>query len=132
MLLVERADALARRLEDRAVVRLRLFSGVPEVAQDGEMNVRVEIAERLDLEVREQFVHARDAVEHRRHDHHRPIGLWHRSQLEPGQAPRRNQPADQPLQNLNGQFARGYGRDQHDRGQRQALASRACRRRPGP
>ena len=75
MFRVERADALARRLENGGILRLRLFGGVAEIAQDGEMNVRVQIAERLDLEMREQIVHPRDAVEHRRHDHHRPVGL---------------------------------------------------------
>ena len=120
MFRVERADALARRLQDRGVLRLRLFGGVAEVAQDGEMNVRVQIAERLDLEMREQIVHPRDAVEHRRHDHHRPVGLGHGAQFEASQAPRWNQAADQALQNVSGQLTRRDDRDERDDGQRPA------------
>jgi hypothetical protein len=118
MFRIERADALARRLENGGVLRLRLFGGVAEIAQDGEMNVRVQIAERLDLEMREQVVHPRDAVEHRRHDHHRPVGLGYGAQFEARQTPRRNQPADQALQNLDGQFARRDDRDERDGHQR--------------
>ena len=55
VLRVERVDAGARRRENLGVARQRLGRGVPEVAQDREVDVRIEVAERLDLEVRDQI-----------------------------------------------------------------------------
>ena len=51
---VERGDAGARGLEDLRVVRQRLGRRVEKVAEDGEMDVRVDVAERLHFEVRDQ------------------------------------------------------------------------------
>ena len=48
------------------------------------MNMRIEIAERLHLEMREQIVDTLHAVEQRRHDHHGSRRRRHRVELEPG------------------------------------------------
>ena len=75
--LVEGVDAGARRLEQRRVIRHLARRRIREVAQDGEMDVRIHVAQRHDLEVLEQGLHPCDARQHRRHDHHRPRLVWH-------------------------------------------------------
>ena len=126
---VERGDARAGRLENLRVVRQRFGRRVQEVAEDGEVNVRVDVAERLHFEVRDQITDALHAVEERRHDHHRPGRRRHRVELEPRKPARRDQVADHPLQNLDGQLACGHGRQERDEDQRRRRASRATRRR---
>jgi hypothetical protein len=51
---VERGNARLRRGQNGGVARQRLRGRVREVAEDGEVDVRVDVAERLHLEVREQ------------------------------------------------------------------------------
>ena len=43
-----------------------LGRGVPEVTQDREVDVRIEVAERLNFDVRQQLTDPLDAVEDRR------------------------------------------------------------------
>ena len=57
VLVVERLDAGARGLENLGVARQRLGRRIAKVAEHGEVNVRVDVAERLDLEVREKIRH---------------------------------------------------------------------------
>ena len=52
---VERLDARARRGQNLGVARQRLGRGVAKIAEHREMNVRVDVAERLDFEVREEI-----------------------------------------------------------------------------
>ena len=52
---VERVDARARRLENLGVARQRFGRGVAKVAEDREVDVRIDVAERLHLEVREEI-----------------------------------------------------------------------------
>ena len=125
MLAVERLDAGARGLENRGVARQRLGRRVAKIAEDGEVDVRVDVAERLHLEMREELGDVFDAIENRRHDHHRARRRRHALELEPRQPPRRDQLADDPLQNLDGELARGNEREQRDEGQRRAAASHA-------
>ena len=117
---VERGDRRTRRLEDLFVVRQCFCMCVREVAEDGEVDVRVDVAERLHFEVRHQIADALHAVEERRHDHHRLCRRRHGLELEPRQPARWNQVADQPLQNLDGQFACGDHRQERDEDQRGA------------
>jgi hypothetical protein len=51
-------------------VRLRLDRRIAKVAEDREMNVRIEVADRLDLQVLGEIHRALDAVEDRRDDDH--------------------------------------------------------------
>jgi hypothetical protein len=81
-------------VEDGRVARQRLARGVAEVAQHGEVDVRVDVAERLDLEVARNSVDLLDAVEDRRHDHHRARRGGHAIELEPREPLRRHQRAD--------------------------------------
>src|SRR6478735_8135844 len=74
---------------------------VAEVAQDRKMDVRIEVAERLDLDVRQQRLDALDAVEDGRHDDHRPCRLGDAIELETRQAPRRDEPGNRALENLD-------------------------------
>ena len=58
VLAIELGDAGARGLQDVGILRLRLGGGIRKVAEQGEMNPRVDVAERLDLEVRDQLLDA--------------------------------------------------------------------------
>src|SRR5205814_10388398 len=53
VLRVQFPDAIGGRLEDFRIARQRLGIGILEVTENGEMDVRVEVAERLHLNVRE-------------------------------------------------------------------------------
>ena len=117
---VERFDAGARRGQDLGIVRHRLGRRVAHVAQQREVDVRVDVAEGLDFQVGNQFVDALDAVEHRRHDHHGAGVGRDGHQFEPRQPPRRDQIADDPLHDLDRQLARRHGRQQRDPGQHRA------------
>ena len=66
-------------------------------------------------------IDALDAVEQRRHDHHRSCRGRDGSELEPSQARRRDHIADDPLQQLHRNFAGRHHREQRDRDQRPAV-----------
>jgi hypothetical protein len=117
---VERGNARLRRRQNGGIARQRLRRGVREVAEDGEVDVRVDVAERLHLEMGEQALDALHAVEQGRDDHHRPRRRRYRVELEARKPSRRNQRADHPLQQLYRQLARGHDRQEHDTGQRRA------------
>jgi hypothetical protein len=68
---IEILDAGARRRQDRRVLREVFGIGIREVAEDGEMDARVEVAEREHLHVLQQRRHPRGARQQRRHHHHR-------------------------------------------------------------
>ena len=53
---VERLDTDACRIQDLGVVRQRLGGRVAKVAQDREVDVRVDVAERLDFEMGDELV----------------------------------------------------------------------------
>ncbi len=111
---VEGVDREASSLDDGGVLRHRFAVRVAHVAEDGEVHMRIEVAERLHLEMRDEFMRALDAVENGRHDHHRASRCRHVVEVESRKAPGRNEGSDDPLQDLNREFA---GR--HDREQRQ-------------
>ncbi len=80
---------------------------------------------------------ALDAVEDRRHDHHRAGVGRDGHQFEPRQPPWRDQIADDPLHDLDRQLAGRHGREQRDPGQHRAppamlVGARSGPRRPGP
>ena len=82
---IERLDAGTRRRQHRRVTRHVARRGVGEVAQDREVDVRIEIAERQHFEVLQQRRHRRLARQHRRHDDHRPrLGGNRTGELETG------------------------------------------------
>ena len=82
------------------------------------MDVRVDVPERLHFQVRHQVPDALHAVEQRRDDHHRPGRGRHRVELQARKPPRRDQVADHPLQQLNGQLTCRHGGQQRDEDQR--------------
>ena len=59
-LAVERLDALHRGLDQRGVLRQVLRLGVVDIAQEGEVEVGVEVAQRRHLELLELRLHALD------------------------------------------------------------------------
>ena len=117
---VERRDARAGRLENLRVVRLRFGRRVEKVAEDGEVNVTVDVADRLHFEMGDQIADAIHAVQEGRHDDHRPGRRRHGVEFEPRKPAGWNQRADHPLQKLDDQLACGYSGKDRDKGQRHA------------
>ena len=78
------------------------------------MNVRIEIAECLNFDVRQQCTDTLDTVEDRWHDDHRPCRLRDAIEVETRQAPRRNQPGDRSLEDLDGEFGGRHHSKQRD------------------
>ncbi len=109
---VQGFDTFASGCQNLAVARERFARGVPEIAQDGELDVPIDVAERLHLDVGEQIVHSFDAVEHRGHDDDCPCGLRDVVQFQAGEPARWDQVADDPLQDLNRQLGRWHDREQ--------------------
>ena len=64
--LVETCDARARRLEQRHIVRHVPRRRVREVAEEGEVDARIHVAQRHHLEVLEERLHPGDARQQRR------------------------------------------------------------------
>ena len=123
---VQRLDALARGRHDRRVARPLRLVRVHEVAEQREVEVRVEVADRLDLEVLDQLPRPRDAVEHGRDDHHGPRGGRHAAaQVEARQPPRLHQPGGDALHERRRQLGRRHQREQ--RGQREQARARSPR-----
>ena len=79
-----------------------------------EVHVRIEVAERLHLEMLDQLPRPLDAVEDRRDDHHRPRVVRDAGEIEARQAARRDQVADDALDDLDRQLARRHQRQQRD------------------
>ena len=91
--MVQGVDARSRGGQNVGVVRPVLGEGVGEVAEQREVNARIEVAERLNLEVREQLVDRAHAAEQGRHDHHRAAILGHAAvEFETREHPRGDQP----------------------------------------
>ena len=86
----------------------------------GEVQVRIQVAQGLHLEMTHQLSNALHAVDHRRDDDHRPRFGGDTIEIEPRQAAGRDQIADHTLQQLNGHFARWHGDQCRDRDQRRA------------
>ena len=86
---VEGFDPGTGGAQDRRVLRHLARRGVREVAEDREVDARIEVAERQHLEVLEQLRDPLDARQERRHDDHGPRALRHAAQeVEAGQPPR--------------------------------------------
>ena len=102
--------------------------GVGEVAEDREMDARIEVAEREHLDVLEQRRHRGGARQHRRHDDHR-AGVVRNAigEVEAGQAARRDRPGDHALSERDRDVGRRNEQEQHQRRQ----ASRGGARVPG-
>ena len=81
------------------------------------MDVGIEVAERLHLEVLQQALDAGDAAEQRRNDHHRPGALGNAGfEVQPRQPARRHQRGDDALHQLHRELARGQQHEQQRRG----------------
>ena len=120
--MVQGVDARSRGGQNVGVVRPVLGEGVGEVAEQREVNAGIEVAERLDLQVREQLVDRAHAAEQGRHDHHRATILGHSAvELETREHTRRDQPRQQALHRARRQLAGGDEREecnQRDRARR--------------
>src|SRR4029079_10634389 len=85
---VERLDALGSGREDLGVVRLGLRVGVLEVAEDGEVDIPIEVAELWHFDMRHEIARPFDTVENRRDDDHRSGRVRNAIEIEPRQASR--------------------------------------------
>ena len=105
---VQLLDPGARRLEDFAVVRKRLGLGVEKVAEEGEVDVHVQVPESLHFEVVDQTAHPLHAREERRDDDHRPRALGHAAgKVQPREPARGHEPGRDALDQRDGDLARG-------------------------
>ena len=103
---VERDDAPTSGAQDGLVLRHLAGGGVREVAQDREMDQRIEVAEREHLEALEQLGDPLDARQERRHHDHRPRVLGHAAQeVEARQPPRSGKARAQALDDGRGHVA---------------------------
>ena len=84
--------------EDRLVLGHLARGGVDEVAEDREVDARIEVSERQHLDVLEKPGHVGHARQQRGHDHHgsRVVGDS-RGEFEAGEASRRHPTSDQAL-----------------------------------
>ena len=111
---VEVGDGGPGGVEDLVVPGHALVRGVREVAEDGEVDPRIHVAQGLDLHVLHELADLVHAGEEGREDHHgaRVVGDP-RGELQPGQPPRGNEQRDQALRDRGGQVA---GRHEGQRG----------------
>ena len=104
---VEGLDSGAGGVQDRLVLRHLARGGVGEVAEDREVDARIEVAEGQHLEVLEQLPDSLDARQQRRHHDHGPRALRHPVQeVEAGQPPRRGEAGRQALDDGDRHVAR--------------------------
>ena len=105
---VEGVDAGACGGENVPVLRHLLGGRVGKIAKDREVDTGIDVAERLNLQVVEQLVHARDTGEEGGHDDHRPRVLGDpRGTVEPGEPLWRHHPCRQPLHERDRELAGG-------------------------
>ena len=128
MPVVQGLHAGAGGRQDFAVARKIVRVGVGKIAEDGEVNVRVEIAQRLDFQMHQHLFDNRDAPEERRHDDHRPALLGNPgAQIEPRKAAGCQQPRQHMLHHRNRQLAGGHdGQDQHPHHGRRGCSARTA------
>ncbi len=123
---VEGFDARLRGVENRLILGELAGVGVGEIAEDGEMDAGIEVAQREHLDVLEERRHRRRARQHRGHDHHRPrivrnvIG-----EVEPRQAARRDDPRDRLLRERNRDVGRRNEQEEREHRQRGCGGARA-------
>ena len=89
--------------------------GIGDVAEDGEVDVRIEVAEREHLDVLQQRGHRFRARQHRRDDDHR-AGVVRDAigEVEAGQPPRRNGPCDRVVRERDGDVHRRHEQEQRE------------------
>ncbi len=121
MLRVERLDPESRCLQNFGITRQCFCGSVWIITENGEVDMRIQVAERLHFHVRNQIVDPLDAVEHGGHDHHGARRRRHVIEIEPRQPSRGNEVVDDPLQNLDGQLARGHEREERHSRKHRAL-----------
>ncbi len=113
---VELLDAGLRGVDDRLVARQRLRGGVGEVGEEREVQQRVGVGERLDLEVRHDLLGAGDAVEHGRDDDQRArAGREAVLEVEANEPARADAGGDQALHERGRELARRQEREQRRR-----------------
>ena len=120
---IEILDAGARGGKDRRVLGQLARFGVGEVAEDREMDARIEVAEREHLHVLQQRRHRVGARQQRRHDDHRAgvvrDALNAIGEVETRQTTRRERPGDHALserdRDVGGRDQQQQQRDGHER-----------------
>src|SRR3990170_7042351 len=112
---VELLNALTGGAEDERVVRYLRGDCVGEIAEDGEMDPSVVVAERLDRQVLNEPAHLPDVHQQRRDDHDRPPFLRDTAaKVESGEAAWRHEGGREPLDEGSGKIAGGDERQRRD------------------
>ena len=116
---IEGLDARTGGRQNGLVLRHVAREGVGEIAEDGEVNARVQVAERHDLDVLDQGVNLRHARQQRGHDHHGPCVLGDaRQHVEAWKTPGRRQVGGEPLNQRDGDLAGRQDQEQRHPGLR--------------
>ena len=124
---IEVLDARARGGKNRRIAGQLARIGVGEVAEDREVDARIEVAQREHLDVLQQRRHRRGARQQRRHDDHRAGVVWNPiGEVEARQAARRDRPGDHALRERDRDVGRRDQQEQHQSRQARAEAP-SCR-----
>ena len=122
---VEPLHTRAGALEDRHILWHVRRVRVRKITQNREVDARIHVAEREDLEMFDQHVDTSDAGQHRRDDHHRARVVWNAfRKIEARQPFRRDQTTGGLLDAKNGEVAR---REQHEQSNRKPDRRRGAR-----
>ena len=110
--------------QDRLVLRHLARGSVREVAEDREVDVRVEVSERQHLEVLEQLPDPLDARQERRHDDHGPRALRHPGEeVEAGEPPRSGEADAEALDDSDRHVTRRQQQEEGHPGERPRRAA---------
>ncbi len=125
---IEVLDTRARGGENRRIAGQLAGIGVSEIAEDREMDARIEVPQREHLDVLQQRRHRGGARQHRGHDDHRAGVVWNAiGEIEARQATRRDRPRDHALSERDRDVGRGDQEEQHQGRQGAAQRPPACR-----
>jgi hypothetical protein len=123
-LAVETLDPVAGGRQNRRIAGHVARIGVHEIAENREVDARIEFAEREHFDVLQERRDRRGARQHRRHDDHRAGFVWNPiREVESRQTARRNRPCDDALRQGDGDVGR---RDEKQEQQTEQQADRCA------